>query len=43
MELNVRPLAMDQTGLKRDALAGEVAGVTGGNDNIGHGTARSLA
>ncbi len=42
-ELNVRPLKMDLTGLKRDALAGEVAVVTGGGSNIGLGTARSLA
>jgi NAD(P)-dependent dehydrogenase (short-subunit alcohol dehydrogenase family) len=41
--LNVGPLAMDKTNLKRDALAGEVAVVTGGAGNVGLGTARSLA
>jgi NAD(P)-dependent dehydrogenase (short-subunit alcohol dehydrogenase family) len=41
--LNVGPLAMDKTHLKRDALAGEVAVVTGGAGNVGLGTARSLA
>ncbi|MFP3974773.1 MAG: SDR family NAD(P)-dependent oxidoreductase [Dehalococcoidia bacterium] len=40
---DVGPLAMDKTGLKRDALAGEVAVVTGGAGNVGLGTARSLA
>jgi NAD(P)-dependent dehydrogenase (short-subunit alcohol dehydrogenase family) len=40
---NVGPLAMEKTGLKRDALAGEVAVVTGGAGNVGLGTARSLA
>jgi NAD(P)-dependent dehydrogenase (short-subunit alcohol dehydrogenase family) len=34
---------MDRTGLRRDALAGEVAVITGGGGNIGLGTARSLA
>jgi NAD(P)-dependent dehydrogenase (short-subunit alcohol dehydrogenase family) len=34
---------MDKTKLKRDALAGEVAVVTGGAGNVGLGTARSLA
>jgi NAD(P)-dependent dehydrogenase (short-subunit alcohol dehydrogenase family) len=42
-ELNVLPLTMDKTGLKRDALAGDVAVVTGGATNIGLGTARCLA
>jgi NAD(P)-dependent dehydrogenase (short-subunit alcohol dehydrogenase family) len=41
--LNAGPLAMDKTNLKRDALAGEVAVVTGGAGNVGLGTARSLA
>jgi NAD(P)-dependent dehydrogenase (short-subunit alcohol dehydrogenase family) len=40
---NVGPLAMDKTNLKRNALAGEVAVVTGGAGNVGLGTARSLA
>jgi NAD(P)-dependent dehydrogenase (short-subunit alcohol dehydrogenase family) len=40
---NVGPLAMDKTRFKRDALAGEVAVVTGGAGNVGLGTARSLA
>jgi NAD(P)-dependent dehydrogenase (short-subunit alcohol dehydrogenase family) len=41
--LNVAPLSMDRTGLRRDALAGEVAVVTGGTSNIGLATARCLA
>lgn len=41
--LNVEPLTMDKTGLKKDALKGEVAVVTGGGSNIGLGVARSLA
>lgn len=41
--LNVGPLTMDKTGLKRDTLKGEVAVVTGGGSNIGLGVARSLA
>jgi NAD(P)-dependent dehydrogenase (short-subunit alcohol dehydrogenase family) len=41
--LDVGPLAMGKTNLKRDALAGEVAVVTGGAGNVGLGTARSLA
>jgi NAD(P)-dependent dehydrogenase (short-subunit alcohol dehydrogenase family) len=40
---NAGPLAMEKTGLKREALAGEVAVVTGGAGNVGLGTARSLA
>jgi hypothetical protein len=40
--LVVGPLAMNKTNLKRDALAGEVAVVTGGAGNVGLGTARSL-
>lgn len=39
----VGPLTMDKTNLKRDALAGDVAVVTGGAGNVGLGTARSLA
>ncbi len=39
----VGPLTMDKTKLKKDALAGEVAVVTGGAGNVGLGTARSLA
>jgi NAD(P)-dependent dehydrogenase (short-subunit alcohol dehydrogenase family) len=42
-ELNTAPLTMHQTGLKRDALAGDVAVVTGGTRNIGLATARCLA
>jgi NAD(P)-dependent dehydrogenase (short-subunit alcohol dehydrogenase family) len=41
--LDVLPLTMDKTGLKRDALAGNVAVVTGGTSNIGLATARCLA
>ncbi len=41
--LDVGSLAMGKTNLKRDALAGEVAVVTGGAGNVGLGTARSLA
>jgi len=41
--LDVGPLAMGKTNLKRDALAREVAVVTGGAGNVGLGTARSLA
>jgi NAD(P)-dependent dehydrogenase (short-subunit alcohol dehydrogenase family) len=41
--LDVGPLAMDKTNLKRDALAGEVAVITGGAGNVGLGVARSLA
>ncbi len=40
---NIGPLSMDKTHLKKDALAGEVAVVTGGAGNIGLGVARSLA
>jgi NAD(P)-dependent dehydrogenase (short-subunit alcohol dehydrogenase family) len=39
----VGPLTMEKTKLKKDALAGEVAVVTGGAGNVGLGTARSLA
>lgn len=41
--LNVRPLTVEKTGMKRGTLDGEVAVVTGGGSNIGLGTARSLA
>ncbi|MGD0780379.1 MAG: SDR family NAD(P)-dependent oxidoreductase [Dehalococcoidales bacterium] len=41
--LNVGPLTMDKTNLKKNALAGEVAVITGGAGNVGLGTARSLA
>jgi NAD(P)-dependent dehydrogenase (short-subunit alcohol dehydrogenase family) len=41
--LDVAPLTMDKTNLKRDALAGDVAVVTGATSNIGLGVARSLA
>ena len=38
-----RPLSMDKTKLKKGALDGEVAVVTGGAGNVGLGVARSLA
>jgi NAD(P)-dependent dehydrogenase (short-subunit alcohol dehydrogenase family) len=41
--LDVGPLAMDKTKLKRGILAGEVAVVTGAGGNVGLGTARALA
>jgi NAD(P)-dependent dehydrogenase (short-subunit alcohol dehydrogenase family) len=41
--LDVGPLAMDKTKLKKGILAGEVAVVTGAGGNVGLGTARSLA
>jgi NAD(P)-dependent dehydrogenase (short-subunit alcohol dehydrogenase family) len=43
IQLNTAPLTMNKTGLKQDALAGEVAVVTGGTSNIGLATARCLA
>jgi NAD(P)-dependent dehydrogenase (short-subunit alcohol dehydrogenase family) len=43
VKLDIAPLTMEKTGLKKDALAGEVAVVTGGTSNIGLGTSRSLA
>lgn len=43
VELDTAPLTMYKTGLVQNALAGEVAVVTGGTSNIGLGTARSLA
>lgn len=41
--LDVGPLAMGKTNMKKGDLAGEVALVTGGAGNVGLGTARSLA
>jgi NAD(P)-dependent dehydrogenase (short-subunit alcohol dehydrogenase family) len=41
--LDTAPLSMDKTGLRPDALAGDVAVVTGGTSNIGLATARCLA
>ena len=41
--LDVGPVAMDKTKLKKGMLAGEVAVVTGAGGNVGLGTARSLA
>jgi NAD(P)-dependent dehydrogenase (short-subunit alcohol dehydrogenase family) len=41
--LDIGPLAMDKTKLKRGILTGEVAVVTGAAGNVGLGTARSLA
>jgi NAD(P)-dependent dehydrogenase (short-subunit alcohol dehydrogenase family) len=41
--LNVGPLQMDKSGLKKGALKKDVAVVTGGASNIGLGTSRSLA
>lgn len=43
VKLDIAPVTMEKTGLKKDALSGEVAVVTGGTSNIGLGTARSLA
>jgi NAD(P)-dependent dehydrogenase (short-subunit alcohol dehydrogenase family) len=43
IKLDIAPLTMQKTGLPKDALAGQVAVVTGGTSNIGLGTARSLA
>ena len=43
VKLDIAPLSMSKTGLKKDVLAGEVAVVTGGTSNIGLGVARSLA
>jgi NAD(P)-dependent dehydrogenase (short-subunit alcohol dehydrogenase family) len=42
-KLRIAPLSMDKTGLIRNALAGEVAVVTGAAGNVGLGVARSLA
>jgi NAD(P)-dependent dehydrogenase (short-subunit alcohol dehydrogenase family) len=41
--LDAGPLAMSKTKMKKGALAGEVAVITGGAGNVGLGTARSLA
>jgi 2-hydroxycyclohexanecarboxyl-CoA dehydrogenase len=41
--LDIGPLTMDKTRLKKGILAGEVAVVTGAGGNVGLGTARSLA
>jgi NAD(P)-dependent dehydrogenase (short-subunit alcohol dehydrogenase family) len=41
--LRIGPLSMDKTGLKKNALSGEVAVVTGAAGNVGLGVARSLA
>ncbi len=43
VSLDIAPLTMYKTGLARNALASEVAVVTGGTSNIGLGLARSLA
>jgi NAD(P)-dependent dehydrogenase (short-subunit alcohol dehydrogenase family) len=43
VKLDTAPLSMYKSGLTKDALAGEVAVVTGGTSNIGLGTVRSLA
>jgi NAD(P)-dependent dehydrogenase (short-subunit alcohol dehydrogenase family) len=45
MDMNPKPglLVMDKTNLKKNALAGDVAVVTGGAGNVGLGVARSLA
>jgi NAD(P)-dependent dehydrogenase (short-subunit alcohol dehydrogenase family) len=43
VKLDVEPLSVDKTGLKRDTLKGQVAVVTGGSSNIGLGISRSLA
>jgi hypothetical protein len=34
-KLRIAPLSMTKTGLKKDALAGDVAVVTGGAGNVG--------
>ncbi len=41
--LNIEPMDLEYAGLKKDALKGEVAVVTGGASNIGLGYARALA
>lgn len=41
--LDVAPLSVDKTGLKKDIFKREVAVITGGGSNIGLGISRSLA
>ncbi|NMA37562.1 MAG: SDR family oxidoreductase [Papillibacter sp.] len=41
--LNIEPIDLEYTGLKKDALKGEVAVVTGGASNVGLGYARAIA
>ncbi len=41
--LNIEPMDLEYAGLKKDALKGEVAVVTGGASNIGLGYARAIA
>ena len=41
--LDIGPLKMDKTNLKKDTLVGDVAVITGGAGNVGLGVARSLA
>jgi len=41
--LDIQPLTMDKSGIKKGSMKGEVAVVTGGGSNIGLGIARSLA
>jgi len=41
--LNIEPIDLNYVGLKKDALKGEVAVVTGGASNIGLGYARAIA
>ncbi len=41
--LNIEPIDLEYTGLKRGCLDGEVAVVTGGASNVGLGYARALA
>jgi NAD(P)-dependent dehydrogenase (short-subunit alcohol dehydrogenase family) len=41
--LNIEPIDLAYTGLKKDSLKGEVAVVTGGASNVGLGYARAIA
>lgn len=41
--LNIEPIDLEYTGLKKDSLKGEVAVVTGGASNVGLGYARAIA
>ena len=41
--LNIEPIDLEYTGLKKDSLKGEVAVITGGASNIGLGFARAIA